>query len=534
MQKTECDWQYYAQKSDKASLSIPRGSYWPRGRMLGGSSSINAMMYVRGNRLDYDTWEEMGNPGWSYAKVLKYFKKSEDNQMAGVDDEFTPYHGKGGPMKVDWFLAYDPMKDMIVEAAKELKFDINANSNGDFQMGFSYMQGTVYKGRRESTAKAFLAPIKDRPNLHVVKEAYVTTLILNDKVDKVEGVEMLIGFDKLKVKARKEVILSAGALGSPQILMSSGIGPKEHLKEAKIELKKDMPVGKNLQDHAIVWLPLKLHKSSAVAVTEHDLVDELFMYLMSGVGAFSHMGTLDLTGFVNTVNRSSEYPDIQYHFMQYRKGENARLTNVLNKYGYDEHVRKSLMSGIEDSELLMVMVVLARPKSRGRIELGLGAHLSLLDRVRIFANYLDEQEDVDTFIRGINVMKRFVHTKASKKHEVEILKINLPGCSQFEFDQPGYWECYVRHMTSTVYHPTSTCKMGPDSDQEAVVDARLRVKGIKGLRVVDASIMPNIVAGNTNAPTIMIGEKGADLIKEDWEGVDETPAAKDSSQHTEL
>jgi len=269
--------------------------------------------------------------------------------------------------------------------------------------------------------------------------------------------------------------------------------------------------------YAIVFVPLKLHKSAAQPLPESDLIDDIFMYLMYGVGSLSHMGTLDLTGFINTQNKSAEFPDIQYHFFQYRMGEENRLKTVLSKYGYNENVKKSLLSGIEASELLMVMVVLAQPKSRGRVELG---SESVLARVRIHANYLDEQDDVDTFIRGINVVKRMLHTKAAKNHEMELLQVDLPGCSQFEFDKVGYWECYVRHMTSTVYHPTSTCKMGPESDPEAVVDARLRVHGIKGLRVIDASIMPNVISGNTNAPTIMIAEKGADMIKEDWAGKD--------------
>lgn len=515
MQKSEYDWYYYVEKSYKASLSMPRGCYWPRGKMLGGSSSINALMYIRGNRRDYDSWEEMGNPGWAYRNVLKYFKKSEDNRLAIEEDEFRPFHGIGGPMKVDMFLAFDPIKDLLVEAVKELGYNLVSDANAEDQMGFSFMQGTIDRGRRESTAKAFLAPLKNRTNLHILKETYATDIIINDKGE-AKGVNMLLGFDKLTAKARKEVIMAGGAIGSPHILMNSGIGPKEHLEKIGIEVKKDLPVGKNLQDHAIVFVPLKLHKSFAQPIPESDMIDDIFMYLMYGVGSLSHLGVLDFTGFVNTQNRSSDYPDIQYHYFQYRMGEEKRLNMVLDKYGYDDHVRKSLLSGIQNSELLLMTVVLMQPKSKGRIELRSKA---VLDRVRIFANYLEEQEDVDTFIRGINVAKRLIHTKTAKKHEMEILQVDLLGCSHIEFDKPGYWECYVRHMTSTIYHPTSSCKMGPDSDPEAVVDARLRVKGIKGLRVIDASIMPNVISGNTNAPTIMIAEKGADLIKEDWKDV---------------
>lgn len=523
MQKTHHDWEYYLEKSDKASLAMKKGCFWPRGKMLGGSSSINAMMYIRGNRRDYDSWYDMGNPGWSYRQVLKYFKKSEANRLAEESEEFAAFHGKDGPMNVDMFFSYDPIKDMLVEAAKEMGYNLVSDPNAEDQMGFTFMQGTVDYGHRVSTAKAFLAPIVNRTNLHVIKDAYATDLVINDD-GVVEGVHMWYGFEHLTAIAKKEVILAAGAIGSPHILLNSGIGPKEHLEDIGIEVVKDLPVGKNLQDHAVVFVPLKLHKSFAQPIPESDLIDDIYNYYMHGVGGLSHLGVLDFTGFVHTQNRSSEFPDIQFHYFQYRMGEEKRLNMVLDKYGYDDNVRQSFLSGIEKSELLLVMVVLLQPKSTGKIEL---RSKHLLDRVRIFGNYLEEQEDVDTLIRGVNVVKRLIHTKNAKKHEAELLQVELPGCAHIKFDEPGYWECYVRQMTATVYHPTSSCKMGPDSDPEAVVDARLKVKGLKGLRVIDASIMPNIISGNTNAPSIMIGEKGSDMIKEDWKEEVHT-------EHTEL
>lgn len=512
MQKTKYDWEYYLEKSDKASLSMPKGCFWPRGKMLGGSSSINAMMYVRGNRKDYDDWYNQGNPGWSYRQILKYYKKSEDNRMADEDEEARAFHGTGGPLKVDMFFSFDPIKDFLMEAVKEQGYNLIPDVNGEDQMGFTFMQATVDYGKRWSTAKAFLAPAKNRTNLHVIKDAQVTDVIINDK-GVAQGVNMVVGGEKLKAFVRKEVVLSGGAIGSPHILMNSGIGPKDNLERVGVKVKKDLSVGKNLQDHAIVFVPLKLHKSYAQPLPESDFIDDIFMYLMTGVGSLSHMGTLDFTGFVHTQNKSSDFPDIQYHYLQYRMGEEKRLNFVLDKYGYDDRVRKSLLSAIEKTELLMVMVVLMKPKSKGRIEL---RSKDPLEKPIIYGNYLEEREDVETFIRGVNIVKRLANTKLAKMHEAEFLQVDLPGCAHIEFDKPGYWECYIRHMTSTVYHPTSSCKMGPDSDPEAVVDARLKVKGVKGLRVIDASIMPDIIRGNTNAPAIMIGEKGSDLIKEDW------------------
>lgn len=514
MQKTKHDWQYYIEKSDKASLSIPDGVYWPRGKMLGGSSSINAMMYIRGNRRDYDNWAEWGNPGWSYRQILKYFKKSESNKMAEESEIYAAYHGKDGPMKVDMFFSYDPIKDMMLDAVKELNYWLNEDTNAENQMGWSFMQGTVDRGRRQSTAKAFLSPALNRTNLHIIKHAHVADLII--KKGAAKGINMVIGDKKIKAIAKREVILSAGVIGSAQILMNSGIGPKEHLEEVGIEVKRDLSVGRNLQDHAIVFVPVRLHKSDAQPIPESDMVDHIYSYLMHGVGSLSHLGLLDFTGFVHTTNRTSEFPDIQIHNLQYRMGEEDRLNMVLDKYGYDDLVRESLVSTIKKGELLMVMVVLLKPKSIGKIEL---RSKDPFDKPIIYGNYLDEQEDVDTFVRGINVVKRIINTKVARKHEAELVRVNLPGCAHIEFDKQGYWECFTRHMTSTVYHPTSTCKMGPDSDPDAVVDARLKVKGIKKLRVIDASIMPDIISGNTNAPSIMIGEKGADMIKEDWSEV---------------
>lgn len=489
MQKTKYDWEYYIEKSDKASLAIPNGCFWPRGKMLGGSSSINAMMYIRGNRRDYDRWDEWGNPGWAYRHILKYFKKSEDNKIAYESKEARGYHGQGGPLKVDMFFSFDPIKDMLVEAVKEAGYNIVEDANAADQMGWSYMQGTVEMGHRYSTAKAFLTPAQNRTNLHVIKHAHVTNIILSDK-NVAEGINFMIGDKKLTVKARKEVILSGGAIGSPQVLLNSGIGPSEHLSKVGIKVKRDLPVGKNLQDHAIVFVPIKLHKSNAQPISERDAIDDIFMYLMHSVGSLSHMGLLDFTGFVHTQNKTSEFPDIQFHHFQYRMGEEKRLNMVLDKYGYDDDVRKSWLSAIEQGELLVVMVVLMKPKSIGKVELRSN---DPLEKPFIYGNYLDEHDDVDTFIRGINVVKTLINTKRAKLHEAEIVQVTLPGCAHIEFDKPGYWACYVRHMTSTVYHPTSTCKMGPDSDPEAVVDPRLRVKGIKQLRVIDASIMPDII-----------------------------------------
>jgi choline dehydrogenase len=518
MQKTKYDWEYYLEKTDNASLAIPDGVFWPRGKMLGGSSSLNGLLYIRGNMKDYDDWYEQGNPGWAYRHVLKYFRRSEKNILTTETDtdEFVGFHGENGPMNVDMFLAFDPIKDFMVEVAKETGFNLVSDPNAEHQMGFTYAQGTLERGKRVSTAKAFLEPIKDRENLHVIKNAQVTDVII--KRSKARGVNFVIGDKKLKVKAKKDIILSAGAIGSPHILLNSGVGPVKHLIEKDVKVHQNSPVGLNLQDHQIVYIPLKFHKSTAQPMPESDQLDDMFQYLMYGIGGYSHIGVFDFTGFVHTQNKSSTFPDIQFHYLQFRMGEMKRLKKFLDKVGYNSSVKKSIQSVLKDSELLMVMVVLLKPKSRGRIELKSN---DPLEKPLIHGNYLSEREDIETLIRGVNIMKRMIHSKTAKAHEVEMLRVNLPGCVEIEFDKPGYWECYVKQMTSTVYQPTSTCRMGPSIEKNSVVDARLKVHGVKALRVVDASIMPEIISGGTNAPTIMIAEKAADLIKEDWKDVDE-------------
>lgn len=461
LQKTEYDWQYYIEKSDKASLGMKTGCFWPRGKLLGGSSGINAMLYVRGNRWDYDQWEELGNKGWKFQNILKYFKKAENNTVSHEDAGWASMHGKNGPLYIDYFFSYDPIKDMLSAASSELNLPFSEDINGESQMGFGIAQGTIKRGKRQSTATAYLVPAKNRPNLHIIKHAHVTKVNVNDR-GLAEGIQFILNGKKLKAKANLETILSAGAIGSPHILLNSGIGDKEHLKKVGVSVNKHLPgVGKNLQDHTIVLVPIKLHKSWARKITESDWVDDAYHYFQHGVGQPSHVGTLDMTAFHDTRNASSELPDVQYQFFQYRMGEEEKLNKALDNYGFDDEINESIKKVITNSELLVAAVVLLRPKSKGRLEL---RSKDPLDKPRIYGNYLEETEDVETLIRGVSLIKRIVLTNTARDHECFFVKVNITGCAHIEFDKPGYWECYVRHMTTTIYHPTSTAHMGPNSD----------------------------------------------------------------------
>jgi choline dehydrogenase len=327
-----------------------------------------------------------------------------------------------------------------------------------------------------------------------VKNAQVTSLKISPE-GSVEGVNFVLKGKNHHAKVKKEVIVSGGSINSPQILMNSGIGPKDHLKAMKIPVKVDLPVGHNLHDHQIIYIPISFHKSSAKPPPE-DWADELFKYLLRRTGALTNHGITDFTGFINTRNKSASYPDIQFHYFDYRIGQEEGLKGHFQMVGYEESIIKSSMKVIAEEDALILMIVLMNPKSRGRVEL---RSKNPLDKPRIFAGYLEAQEDVDTFVRALKILDGMLETKTFKEHEARIHQLDIPGCNGNEFKSDKYWECYTRHMTYTVYHPVGSCKMGPDSDPEAVVDPRLKVKGIKNLRVADASIMPTIVSGNTNA-----------------------------------
>jgi len=431
-----------------------------------------------------------------------------------VENGNDKYHSSTGPVVMDNFMSMEPMKKKVTNAAEELGFKDIDDINGDQHVGFVLMQGQVVNGSRHSSAKAFLVPAKERQNLHIIKYAHVTHLDIDEETKSVRSVNIILnGTREMSIKARKEVILSAGAIGTPQILMLSGIGERQHLELSGVKVTHDLAgVGKNLQDHVIVPLFIKMHQSTAEFLAYREFTDKIYYYLVHKLGPLSTSGPSDLMGAVNTANHSDPYPDIQYHYFFLRKGS-SEAPHMIDTMDYEQSVRDSVKKANKEADLMIVFICLLNPKSAGSILL---RSSDPADKPKIYANYLDYQEDVDTLMRGIRLKQEFLKTKALKNEEAEILQINIPGCVNYEYDTDEYWECYTRHMTNTVYHPTSTAKMGPKDDELAVVNPRLKVYGINGLRVADASIMPFVVSANTNAATMKIGEKAADMIKEDW------------------
>lgn len=467
----------------------------PRGKVLGGSSAINAMLYVRGQAADYNLWAQRGNPGWSYEDVLPYFKKAEhadandSSVWRGTDQALSAdYHGRGGPLNVSDIRSTYPILDQFADAAEQCGFPRNTDFNGASQEGFGYYQVTQKNGLRFSAKKAYINPVRHRKNLTIVTHAHVTRLSFARGSKHVTGVVCRRGGQDLLIAARREVVLSAGAIQSPQILELSGIGRPELLQQHGIAVQHELSgVGENFSDHYISRLSWRLRRNVSLNNRAHGLrlAAEIARYMLTRRGLLSLPAGV-LGGFVKSDPALSE-PDIQYH-IAHASFENPAKRQFHNFPGFT----------IGPCQL--------RPESKGYV------HITSADPFEapaIQPNYLDAEQDQQVHIAGMRIARDIMNSPLMRDEVVEETK---PGA---ELDSDDALLDYARQTGVTLYHPVSTCRMGPDPDRGDVVDARLRVHGLTGVRVADASIMPELVSGNTNAPTIMIGEKAADLIKQE-------------------
>lgn len=512
---TATDWQYTTEPSPHAGLAMRNGrGKWPRGKMLGGSSSMNGMIYVRGNRRDYDGWEERGNQGWNYKSVLPYFLKSEDN----LDPSFAVdkrHHATGGYLKVGNYYSDTPIIPVLKAGFRDLGYAKVKDCNADEHIGYLDLQGTLEKGVRSSSASAFLVPVKDRSNLHVIKHAHANDLLWSAD-DAVQGVRFQRDGQVHEVRARKEVIVSAGTVNTPQFLQLSGIGPKHQLAEHEIPLRVDLPVGENMQDHMVIMFVTAFHRSNAEPVSlQAKLTEDLLQYLTQRSGGLAHTGALTFNAFVSTIN-DKHYPNVQYHTV-YSPRQSTILKKALFGVGFNEAVAEAMDRANEDADTVLWWMTMLRPKAKGWVRLN---GTDPLQKPRIDAKYLTEEADVQVAKDGIRLLLNLTRTQTFAQHEAEAVWPPLPACDALRVDRESdeYLECYVRHMTTTLFHPVGTARMGNAAvgPEASVVDAELRVHGVRNLRVVDASVMPDIVSGNTNAATIMIAEKGADLVKQRW------------------
>ncbi|XP_055957864.1 L-sorbose 1-dehydrogenase isoform X2 [Patella vulgata] len=500
-QRTEYDWQYYSVPQNKCCKGLwGERMFMPRGKVLGGSSQINYQLYVRGHRKDYDGWSEAGCDGWSYSEVLPYFIRSENIQpFKHMDKE---YHGTNGPLGVIESHATD-FPSFMIEAGKEMGYG-TGDYNGREQKGFFASQATIQDGVRCSTARAFLWPaVTSRKNLHVLTNAHVKKVVIQNK--KAVGVEFYHKGTLKSVSVNKEIILSAGALSSPQILMLSGIGPKEHLKAHGIPVVADLPVGDHLEDHISF---ISYYKTKGTVFSSRNKIESLWtkaQYLTTKSGVLTTPGGMESLAFISTDPKSPEYPDLEIHAINWLFNEDT----IRDVVGVDPKYAK-YYSGVNDMNGFTLYYTLLRPKSYGKLRLN---STDSMQYPIIDPRYLENKEDVEGLLRAVRFSQKLTETKTFKSQGTEFFHKPFSPClEKSEFDSDEYWRCYIRYFTLVIYHPTGTCKMGRTEDPTTVVDPQLRVKGIHGLRVADASIMPSIVSGNTNAPCIMIAEKAADMI----------------------
>ncbi|MEM7562480.1 MAG: choline dehydrogenase [Pseudomonadota bacterium] len=476
MHNPKWDWCYTTDSDDGLN---GRQLKWPRGKVLGGSSSLNGLLYIRGQREDYDDWAADGNVGWSYDDVLPYFRKSE-SQERGADE----FHGAEGPLKVSDIRIRRKITDAFIEAAQEAGIPANDDVNGADQEGVGYFQLTTHNGWRCSSAKAYLKPVRDRKNLIVRTRCHVSRILIENK--RAVGVELIESGKIRKIGAGKEVVLSAGAIGSPQILQLSGLGDGSHLKGLGLEVVHHLPgVGMHLQDHLQIRAIYKCKQP-----TLNDEISNPFRKMLMGL-EYMMFRTGPMTMAASQVaifTRSNEQvtrPDIQFHFQPLSSDNPGEGTHNFSAFTSS--------------------VCQLRPTSTGHV---LIKTPDCMEHPSIQPNYLTTEHDCRIAVDGMKVSRRIASMPALKDH----IKSEFDPGDDVKTDEQLL--DHARSTATTIYHPTSTCKMGKDG--MSVVDSQLKVYGVEGLRVADASIMPSIVSGNTNAPSIMIGEKCADMIKQSW------------------
>ncbi|CAG7827285.1 unnamed protein product [Allacma fusca] len=510
------DWKYQTVPQKHACRgSLNNVSVWPRGKSLGGTSNLNFMLYVRGNPRDYDNWANItADTAWSYENVLPYFKKSLD--YAGAYQENSKHYGKSvyGNMHVE-SKPSSPLLKRFLAGVHELGFPVQ-DINGHQQTGFCPSEFFQRNGYRSGTFQAFLKPILNRKNLHISRYSLVTKIKF-DESNQATGVWYVRHGVKKFARATKEIILSGGAIDSPKLLMLSGVGPEKQLKSIGVKPRVNLPVGKNLVDHMVMIIPSIILDSGGFH-PENDFSPDVIMdYVKNGNGFLSLPAMVTLTGFVNSKKQRKtaiDWPDVQIYLKELST-YSLKPTDYSNVFQIQYEKWDSLFKSSYGKNTFGFAIGLVRPKSSGEIRL---RDKNPLSKPIIDPNYLEHPDDVQALMDGIEMVLDLVEkTKAFKNLNARLPADSLIGCEEHTFRSRAYWECYVRHMAMTLYHPVGTCKMGKGiSSPDAVVDSKLRVLHTRGLRVVDASVMPVIVNGNTNAPTVMIGEKAADFIRQYW------------------
>ncbi|XP_077980066.1 alcohol dehydrogenase [acceptor]-like [Glandiceps talaboti] len=478
---SDIDWQYKIVPQKHAYLAMEDNSCrWGKGKVLGGSSSINATQYVRGCKEDYDSWARLGYDGWSFEEIFPYFLKSEKN----TNEEYLKngHHSAEGPMAISDIFPRHEFTKVTMAAGKELGYDSKDTNNCTDMIGFNYTQGTLIGNKRESTATAFLNPAKKRPNLTIWTDTLTTKIVFEEKIAK--AIKVLRDGKESEINIRKEVILSAGSVASPQLLMLSGVGPKDHLRDLGIPVICDLPVGHNMQDHVVTMM----------RCYANNLPSDPYC--------------MDSHGFIKT-EEDLPWPDFQLQYIpSFYVGGSSQREKAILRIRDEFDTALLYKEDMEGKEGVCFFQVLLHPKSVGKLTLKSAnpVEYPVLDPC-----FLKDPEDRQAMTRGIRFVERLCQANSLKKFGITPAFYKFDNCPH-EVDTDQYWEHAVQHITWSFLHVVGTCKMGAKDDQTAVVDPHLRVRGLDNVRVVDASIMPHLPSGNTNGPTIMIAEKGADLI----------------------
>ncbi|XP_038111859.1 glucose dehydrogenase [FAD, quinone] [Culex quinquefasciatus] len=485
---------------------------WAHGRGVGGSSIINNVIFTRGNKRDYDAWARAGNPGWSWDEIMPYYKKLENANIKDFGD--NGFHGKGGRLSVEDCPFRSKIAEAFVAGAQQAGYRYLDYNSGDL-IGVSFLQAHTRNGRRATGGNSYLKDIVHRPNLHIMTRSWATKVLIDSRTKEATGVQFVRERRSYVVNARREVILSAGAFESAKLLMLSGVGPSKQLQRFGIKVLKDLPVGEQVTEHGGVFGPVFVVNNDPDGLRSLEQVATMseFMRFRNGSGPMTSNSVESLLYVRSPVaeDPDPDLPDVEIMQSYLTFGFDSSPSTKF-AYQLSDEVDKAYFRPLQKMRAFMYLPLLLKARARGQVRL---KSTNPFHHPEFKYQYFEDDRDVEALVYGILQAIRVTSQPAFEKLGVELYANKVPGCQHLKFNTLDYWRCHVRTLTATFQHQVATCKMGPASDPEAVVDPRLRVHGIRRLRVADIGIIPDSPTGHTSAHSFVIGEKAADLIKED-------------------